>query len=168
MSHSIHQEKLDAIKDQYDSAIAAVDAEIKQHERDREDKDTDKKIADVERQLEYDRLDDYSRSQLEKKKQELLDEKAEIQWQREHEDLKSELETVYVMAQDAYANGTAQLNEALSVASQVFSAVGSGASQVASTVSTVNNNSISMVMNAVSQTSDQIAAAVVRAISSSI
>lgn len=163
-----NKEKLDAIKDQYDSAIAAVDAEIKQHERDREDEDTDKKIADVERQLEYDRLDDYSRSQLEKKKQELLDEKAETQWQREHEDYKSELEAVYVMAQDAYANGTAQLNEALSVASQVFSAVGSGASQVASTVSTVNNNSISMVMNAVSQTSDQIAAAVVRAISSSI
>lgn len=163
-----NKEKLDAIKDQYNSAIAAVDAEIKQHERDREDKDTDKKIADVERQLEYGRLDDYSRSQLEKKKQDLLDEKAETQWQREHEDYKSELETVYVMAQDAYANGTAQLNEALSVASQVFSAVGSGASQVASTVSTVNNNSISMVMNAVSQTSDQIAAAVVRAISSSI
>lgn len=163
-----NKEKLDAIKDQYDSAIAAVDAEIKQHERDREDEDTDKKIADVERQLEYDRLDDYSRSQLEKKKQELLDEKAETQWQREHEDYKSELEAVYVMAQDAYENGTAQLNEALSVASQVFSAVGSGASQVASTVSTVNNNSISMVMNAVSQTSDQIAAAVVRAISSSI
>lgn len=163
-----NKEKLDKITEQYNRAISDINDEIKQHRRDREDEDIDKKIADIDRQLEYDRLDDYSRSQLEKKKQELYDEKAETQWQREHEDLKDELKTVYTMAQDIYENGTAELKSILSVASVVFGAVGAEASQVASTSSTVNNNSVNVVMNAVSQTADQIAGAVVRMISSGI
>ena len=163
-----NKEKLDAIKDQYDSAIAAVDAEMKLHEREKEDEEVDKKIADIDRQLQYDRLDDYSRSQLEKKKQELLDEKEETQWQRDHEDLKDGLETVYTMAQDAYANSAAQLEDALSVASQVFGAIGTGATQTATAMNTVNNNSVNLVMNAVAQSSEQIAQAVVRLLSSGI
>ena len=163
-----NKEKLDKITEQYNRAISDINDEMKQHRRDREDEDIDKKIADIDRQLEYDRLDDYSRSQLEKKKQELYDEKAETQWQREHEDLKDELKTVYTMAQDIYENGTAELKGILSVASVVFGAVGAEASQVASTSSTVNNNSVNVVMNAVSQTADQIAGAVVRMISSGI
>lgn len=163
-----NKEKLDAIKDQYDSAIAAVDAEMKLHEREKEDEEVDKKIADIDRQLQYDRLDDYSRSQLEKKKQELLDEKEETQWQRDHEDLKDGLETVYTMAQDAYANSSAQLQDALSVASQVFGAIGTGATQTATAMNTVNNNSVNLVMNAVAQSSEQIAQAVVRLLSSGI
>ena len=160
--------RLDTLKSDYDDAISAIDDRIKQHERDREDQDTDKKIADIEKQLQYDRLDDYSRQQLENKKQELLDEKEETQWQRNQEDLKDELSTVYTMAQGAYEKGTADLNDALRTASAVFSAIGTGAQQTASTVSTVNNNNISMVMNAVNQTADQIASAVMKKLSSAI
>ena len=160
--------RLDTLKSDYDDAISAIDDRIKQHERDREDQDTDKKIADIEKQLQYDRLDDYSRRQLENKKQELLDEKEETQWQRNQEDLKDELSTVYTMAQEAYEKGTADLNDALRTASAVFSAIGTGAQQTASTVSTVNNNNISMVMNAVNQTADQIASAVMKKLSSAI
>lgn len=160
--------RLDTLKSDYDDAISAIDDRIKQHERDREDQDTDKKIADIEKQLQYDRLDDYSRQQLENKKQELLDEKEETQWQRNQEDLKDELSTVYTMAQEAYEKGTADLNDALRTASAVFSAIGTGAQQTASTVSTVNNNNISMVMNAVNQTADQIASAVMKKLSSAI
>lgn len=160
--------RLDTLKSDYDDAISAIDDRIKQHERDREDQDTDKKIADIEKQLQYDRLDDYSRQQLENKKRELLDEKEETQWQRNQEDLKDELSTVYTMAQEAYEKGTADLNDALRTASAVFSAIGTGAQQTASTVSTVNNNNISMVMNAVNQTADQIASAVMKKLSSAI
>lgn len=159
---------LDEIEEQYNDAIAAIDEEIKQHNRDREDEDIDSKIAEVDKQLQYDRLDDYSRMQLEQKKQELLDEKEETEWQREKEDEKEMLGAVYTMAKEAYDQGVADLNSALQVASAVFGAIGTGAQQTASTVSTVNNNSVSMIMNAVSQTSDQIAAAVIKALSSSI
>lgn len=165
---SRNKSKLDGIKDQYDSALAAIDEEIKQHDRDREDKDVNQQIADIEKQLEYARLDDYSRQQLEQKKQKLLDEKANTEWQRQKEDEREMLSTVYTLAKDAYEQGTADLQSALQTASAVFSAVGTGASQVASTVSTVNNNSVSMIMNAVSQTSEQIAAAVIKALSSEI
>lgn len=165
---SQNKSKLDGIKDQYDSALAAIDEEIKQHDREREDEDIDQQIADIEKQLEYARLDDYSRQQLEQKKQELLDEKANTEWQRQKEDEREMLSTVYTLAKDAYEQGTADLQSALQTASAVFSAVGTGASQVASTVSTVNNNSVSMIMNAVSQTSEQIAAAVIKALSSEI
>ena len=159
---------LDDIKQQYDDAISAIDDEIKQHNRDREDEDIDSQIADVEKQLKYGRLDEYSRMQLEQKRQELLDEKTETEWKRQKEDEKEMLGTVYTLAKEAYDQGTADLNSALQTASAVFSAIGTGAQQTASTVSTVNNNSVSMIMNAVSQTSDQIAAAVIRALSSDI
>lgn len=159
---------LDEIKKQYNSAISAIDDEIKQHDRGREDDDINSQIADVERQLQYDRLDEYSRMQLEDKRQELLDEKTETEWKRQKADEKEMLGTVYTMAKEAYDQGTADLNSALQTASAVFSAIGTGAQQTASTVSTVNNNSVSMIMNAVSQTSDQIAAAVIKALSSSI
>lgn len=58
---------LDEIKEQYNDAISAIDDEIKQHNRDREDEDIDSKIAEVDKQLQYDRLDEYSRMQLEQK-----------------------------------------------------------------------------------------------------
>lgn len=163
-----NKKKLDNLKDQYDDAIAAIDEEIKQHNRDREDEDTDKKIAEIDKQLQYDRLDDYSRQQLEQKKQELLDEKEETEWQRNHEDLKDELSTVYTMAKDAYEQSTADLDSALATASAIFTAIGNGAQQTATAVSTVNNNNVSVMMNAVSQTADQIAAAVIKQLSSSI
>lgn len=159
---------LDEIKKQYNNAISAIDDEIKQHNRELEDEDIEQQIADVEKQLQYDRLDEYSRMQLERKKQDLLDEKEETEWQRQKADEKEMLGTVYTMAKEAYDQGTADLNSALQTASAVFNAIGTGAQQTASTVSTVNNNSVNMIMNAVSQTSEQIAAAVIRQLSSGI
>ena len=106
--------------------------------------------------------------QLGQKRRELLDDTTETEWKRQKEDEKEMLGTVYTLAKEAYDQGTADLNSALQTASAVFSAIGTGAQQTASTVSTVNNNSVSMIMNAVSQTSDQIAAAVIRALSSDI
>ncbi len=163
-----NKSKLDTLKDQYDAAISAIDDEIKQHERDREDQDVDKQIAEIDKQLRYDRLDDYSRQQLQDKKQELLDEKEETQWKREREDLKEELNATYTMAKEAYEQGTADLNSALETASQVFTAIGSGASQTAAAISTVNNNSVNVTLSAVAQTADQIAAAVIKRMSSAI
>lgn len=163
-----YSDALNDVKQQYSDAVSAIDDEIKQHNRDREDEDINEKITDVEKQLKYGRLDEYSRMQLEQKRQELLDEKTETEWKRQKEDEKEMLGTVYTLAKEAYDQGTADLNSALQTASAVFSAIGTGAQQTASTVSTVNNNSVSMIMNAVSQTSDQIAAAVIRALSSDI
>lgn len=163
-----NQSKLDGIKSQYDEAVSAIDAEIKQRDRDREDEELSAQIADVDRQLEYARLDDYSRMQLEQKRRELSQQREDTEWERAREDEKAMLGTVYTMAKEAYDEGAADLEAALQTASAVFSAIGTGAAQTAATVSTVNNNSVSMIMNAVSQTSDQIAAAVIKALSSSI
>ena len=163
-----NQSKLDGIKSQYDEAVSAIDAQIKQRDRDREDEELSAQIADVDRQLEYARLDDYSRMQLEQKRRELTQQREDTEWERAREDEKAMLGTVYTMAKEAYDEGAADLEAALQTASAVFSAIGTGAAQTAATVSTVNNNSVSMIMNAVSQTSDQIAAAVIKALSSSI
>ncbi len=163
-----NQSKLDGIKSQYDDAVSAIDAQIKQRDRDREDEELSAQIADVDRQLEYARLDDYSRMQLEQKRRELSQQREDTEWERAREDEKAMLGTVYTMAKEAYDEGAADLEAALQTASAVFSAIGTGAAQTAATVSTVNNNSVSMIMNAVSQTSDQIAAAVIKALSSSI
>lgn len=72
------------------------------------------------------------------------------------------------MAKDAYEQSTADLDSALATASAIFTAIGNGAQQTATAVSTVNNNNVSVMMNAVSQTADQIAAAVIKQLSSSI
>lgn len=163
-----NQSKLDGIKSQYDDAVSAIDAEIKQRDRDREDEELSAQIADIDRQLNYARLDDYSRMQLEQKRSELSQQREDTEWELAREDEKEMLGTVYTMAKEAYDEGAADLEAALQTASAVFSAIGTGAAQTATTVSTVNNNSVSMIMNAVSQTSDQIAAAVIKALSSSI
>lgn len=163
-----NQSKLDGIKSQYDDAVSAIDAQIKQRDRDREDEELSAQIADIDRQLNYARLDDYSRMQLEQKRRELEQQREDTEWERAREDEKAMLGTVYTMAKEAYDEGAADLEAALQTASAVFSAIGTGAAQTAATVSTVNNNSVSMIMNAVSQTSDQIAAAVIKALSSSI
>lgn len=153
----------------YDSTLSAIDEMDKQHKRDKEDEDYDKQLAEIDKQLKYGRLDDYSRQQLEQKKQEVLDEREETLRQRGIEDLKSNLGKVYTMAKDAYEEGTADLTDALSVASGVFTAVGTGASLLAGTVSTVtNNNNVNMTLGGVSLTAAQIAAAVIKALTSGI
>lgn len=163
------EKSLDKLKDQYNAAISAIDDRIKQRQRDREDEDLNKQISDIERQLEYARLDDYSRQQLEQKKRELLREKEDTEWERDQEDQKDTLDTVYTMAKEAYETGSQNLQEALQTASLVFQAIGTGAENTASTVSTVTNyNSLSFAMSAVSQTADQIANAVIKAISSAL
>lgn len=162
------EKTLDKIKDEYNAAVAAIDEEIKQRERDREDEDLQKQIDEVDKQLQYGRLDDFSKQQLQQKKDELLQEKEDIEWERGMEARKEGLDTVYTMARDAYEAGSADLEKALQTASLVFQAIGNGAEQSASTVNTVTNNNLSFALSAVSQTADQIAAAVVKAITSSI
>lgn len=163
------QKSLDKLEDMYSSAINAVDEEIKQHDREQEDEDIQKQIDEVDKQLKFGRLDDFSRQQLEQRKQELLDEKEDIEWRRSKEDEKELMEQVFTMAQDAYEESSANLNDILRTSSVLFGAISNGADQMSSVVNTViNNNSMSFAMSAVSQTADQIAGAVIRAISSSI
>lgn len=162
------EKTLDKIKDEYNAAVAAIDEEIKQRERDREDEDLQKQIDEVDKQLQYGRLDDFSKQQLQQKKDELLQEKEDVEWERGMEARKEGLDTVYTMARDAYEAGSADLEKALQTASLVFQAIGNGAEQSASTVNTVTNNNLSFALSAMSQTADQIAAAVVKAITSSI
>ena len=156
------------IKNQYNAAISAIDDEIKSRNQAKEDKDLQAQIDAVAQQLEYGRLDDYSRKQLENKKAELEQQKADTEFERQKQKEKDALNAVYTMAEEAYTSGSAQLEKALQTASIVFNAVGRGASQTASAVNTVTNNNLSFALSAVSQTADQIAAAVIKAISSSI
>ncbi|MGN1339867.1 MAG: phage tail tape measure protein [Oscillospiraceae bacterium] len=163
------QKSLDKLESMYNSAINAIDEEIKQRDREQEDEDIQKQIDEVDKQLQYDRLDDFSRQQLEQKKQELLDEKEDIEWRRSKEDLKDDLETVYTMSKEAYEESSANLNDILRTSTVLFGAISNGADQMSSVVNTVvNNNTMSFALSAVSQTADQIASAVIRAISSSI
>ena len=75
----------------------------------------------------------------------------------------------HTMSKEAYEESSANLNDILRTAAVLFGTVSNGADQMSSVVNTViNNNSMSFALSAVSQTADQIAAAVVKRISSSI
>ena len=74
--------EIEAKKELRDETIKAIDDEIAARKRLNEDNNMEKQINEVKAQLKYGQLDEFSREQLEKKLQDLYDQKAETEWQR--------------------------------------------------------------------------------------
>ena len=79
-------------KDTADAEIAAIDRQIEARKRLNEDTDRKAEIQKINAQLNYDsQLDNLSRRELERKKQDLLNEQAQIDWERKMADKKSSI-----------------------------------------------------------------------------
>ncbi|MDD6488966.1 MAG: hypothetical protein PUG48_04015, partial [Clostridia bacterium] len=76
-----------------DKEIAAIDRQIEARKRLNEDKSIKAEIDAINAKLNYEQLDTLSRHELERKKQELLNEQAETEWQRKMSDKKDSIQS---------------------------------------------------------------------------
>lgn len=134
-----------------DKAIAAIDAEIEARKRLNEDRDSQKELNEVNTQLRYSQLDELSRRELERKRQDLLNEQSEIWWQRRASDKKDSLQNGYDSYKSSSDAMVTALQKAANSAADYFDSLKEGAK---TNSYIVNNNSdtrnIQIVSNALS------------------
>lgn len=85
----------------YKKTLAAIDAEIERHNREKSDAEYAKKIADIEDRMEYGRLDEFEKYELEKERKRVEAEREEELFKRSTEDAKAAAKDEYD-AQKAY------------------------------------------------------------------
>ena len=130
--------ELEAKKELRDETIKAIDDEIAARKRLNEDNSMEKQINEVKAQLKYGQLDEFSREQLEKKLQDLYDQKAETEWQRNAQARKDAANARYDTQQKTYNAQIDSINQSLQTVQQIMSAMSDGSKSVESVI---NNNS---------------------------
>lgn len=103
------QKEQEAKEKAKNAAIAAIDAEVEARKRLNEDKESQNELDTINARLKYEKLDELSRRELMRRKQELLNERAEIKWQRMMSDKKDKLQSSY----DSYKNNSDSMIDAL-------------------------------------------------------
>ncbi len=103
------QKEQEAKEKAKNAAIAAIDAEVEARKRLNEDKESQNELDTINARLKYEKLDELSRRELMRRKQELLNEQAEIKWQHMMSDKKDKLQSSY----DSYKNNSDSMIEAL-------------------------------------------------------
>lgn len=103
------QKEQEAKEKAKNAAIAAIDAEVEARKRLNEDKESQNELDTINARLKYEKLDELSRRELMRRKQELLNEQAETKWQRMMSDKKDKLQSNY----DSYKNNSDSMIEAL-------------------------------------------------------
>ena len=130
--------ELEAKKELRDETIKAIDDEIAARKRLNEDNNMEKQINEVKAQLKYGQLDEFSREQLNKKLQDLYDQKAETQWQRDVQARKDAANATYESQQKIYNAQIDSINQSLQTVQQIMSAMADGSKSVESIIN--NNN----------------------------
>lgn len=85
------EEEKEAAQKAADKEIEAINKQIEARKRLNEDKDRQSELNKINAQLTYEQMDALSRRELERKKQNLLNEQAEINWERKMSDKKSSI-----------------------------------------------------------------------------
>ena len=133
-----------------DKKIAAINEEIEARKRLNEDADRQSELDKVNAQLEYAQLDELSRRELERKRQDLLNEQTQINWERSMEAKKNKLESDYSQKEQSYNSAIDALEQAADSAKNYFDKL----SKTQNSSQIVNNNSdtrnIQIIQNALS------------------
>lgn len=103
------QKEQEAKEKAKNAAIAAIDEEIEARKRLNEDKESKNELDTINARLKYEKLDELSRRELLRRKQDLLNEQAETKWQRMMSDKKDKLQSNY----DSYKNNSDSMIDAL-------------------------------------------------------
>lgn len=150
----LYKAEAEAAQKAADAEIAALDAVLKKRKEEQADAQRKAEIDKINARLEYDQLDSLSRYTLEKQLQNLLNEQAEIDFERDIERQKAELTTQAAEAQNQSAEAIAGLQAASAQMSDHMARLAG----TQSNSQIVNNNNqqqnISIIQNAL--TDDQV------------
>lgn len=102
----------DAAKKSADKQIAAIDAVMKKRQQEKEDANRQRELDRVNARLKYEHLDEFSRLELQRRRQDLMAEIGEIQWQRSMESQKTALSSYASSVSDKNKQAIAGWNAA--------------------------------------------------------
>lgn len=167
----------------YKKTLAAIDNEIERHNREKSDKEYAQKIADIDDRLNYGRLDEFEKYELEKERKKLQEERNEELFSRRTADAKaaatenfntqkalldaSASTREYTAALGDYTGELKNLSGVMKGFSQVFTATAGGVSvnNVDESTKNIVNN---VVVQAASRTSEQLAHAIRKMLTSKL
>lgn len=174
---------LDEVQAAYKATLAAIDAEYEKHKREKSDLEFQAKIDEIEKELQYGRVDEFERYELEKKKKQLVEQRDEELYSRSVSDAKGAITDAYnarqalenadigtreyTRALGDYTDKLGDLNEAMRAVGQQIG-VQSGSSSVNNIDESTKNNYINVILQAVNRSNSQIIDELMKALQSGI
>ena len=155
----------DAIKKTADDEIAKIDAVMKKRNEDNDDKKRQDELDLINAQLKYKKLDKLSRRELERRKQDILNEQYEVDFTREQEKKKEDIRTNASAAQENLSQKISGLQENLSSFTDRLALILGSQAASQKVVNNSTNQNIQIVQNALS--GDQIIDKIIKALYSS-
>lgn len=166
----------------YKKTLAAIDAEIERHKRAKSDKEYEQKLTDIDDRMNYGRLDEFEKYELEKERKRLQEEREEELFSRNAADAKSSVTDAYnaqktlekasentreyTIALGDYTDALENLSGVLKGVSQTFTVNGGGGTSVKNIDESTKNVVNNVVLQAVNRSNDQIVNALIKALSS--
>ena len=152
----------DAIKKTADDEIAKIDAVMKKRNEDNDDKKRQDELDLINAQLKYKKLDKLSRRELERRKQDILNEKYEVDFTREQEKKKEDIRTNAATTQENLSQKISGLQENLSSFTDRLALILGSQTASQKVVNNSTNQNIQIVQNALS--GDQIIDKIIKAL----
>ena len=164
----------------YKKTLAAIDAEIEKHNRAKSDKEYEQKLADIDEQMQYGRLDDFEKFELEKERKKLQEERNEELFSRNAADAKSSVTNAYnakqtlekasentkeyTMALGDYTDALKGLSGVLKGVSEAFGVNTSSSQSVSNIDDSTTNQYVNVVLQAVNKSNGQLVDELIKAL----
>ncbi len=164
----------------YKKTLAAIDAEIEKHNRAKSDKEYEQKLADIDEQMKYGRLDDFEKFELEKERKKLQEERNEELFSRNAADAKSSVTNAYnakqtlekasentkeyTMALGDYTDALKDLSGVLKGVSEAFGVNTSSSQSVSNIDDSTTNQYVNVVLQAVNKSNGQLVDELIKAL----
>lgn len=148
------QKEAQTAKDTADAEIAALDKVLQKRKQAKSDEERQKKIDFINAQLRYKQLDDFSKNELQRQKQDLLNEQAEIDFERNISAQKDSISNRSALAQNKSQQAIDGLNSAKSQFADHIAYLSGNQSYDQRVANNTVNQNINIVQN--SLTTDQL------------
>lgn len=182
-SSSAVQSSLSEVQSAYKATLAAIDKEYENHKRKKSDLEFQNKIDEIDKELQYGRVDEFERYELEKKKKQLVEQHDEELYSRSISDAKSAVTEAYNARQALekadlgtreYTRALGEYTDALGTLDSVMRTVGqqisvqNGSSSVNNIDESTKNNFINVMLQGANKSISQIIDELMKALKSGI
>ncbi len=183
-SASSVKSSLSEVQMAYEKTLDAIDAEYEKHNREKSDNEFQSKIDEIDRELQYGRVDEFEKYELEKQRQDLIDEHNEELYERQYSDARDVVKDAYNARQtldkaDAgtreYTIALGDYTDALGELSAVMQGIGqalgiqnNNSSSVSNIDESTKNNYVNVILQAVNKSNSQIVDELIKALKSDL
>lgn len=175
---------LDEVQMAYKKTLDAIDAEYERHNREKADAEFQSKIDEIDRELQYGRVDEFEKYELEKQRQDLIDEHNEELYKRQYSDAKDIVNDVYstrqtldkadkgtreyTLALGDYTDALGELSTVMKDVGQALGIQNNNSSSVSNIDESTKNNYVNVILQAVNKSNSQIVDELMKALKSDL